>query len=505
MLNFIGRFVRSQRCFYAVILLLILQALWIALTARYPQAFDENYHLGLIRLHTQQWLPFFTSQPPDSSVYGAIVRDPSYLYHYLMAVPYQMLRFATDSLTAQVIGLRLINIGIFVGALFIYRKLFDELGISRALRNVTLLFFVLLPVVPQLAGQINYDNLMVLLTALLFLYGVRYYRWVTTASAGSPLPIVLILQIILTGCIGSIVKFPFAPIFFALAILLAMITVRRIRRQKSSVINLLEDKDSVPAGMSKLKLVGLALFTAVSIGLCIERYGVNMVQYQAPVPKCDMVLSIDECQKYSPWARDHLFAATYPEPTALGIAVYPWVWVHRTVYETMFSITSYIDDVWGTVTYKPYQPLTIVNYTGWTVLFAGGLLAAVFRRHIWRNRGLVLLLAVSAFYLLVLFVQNFSMYLHTGEAVAIHGRYLVPLYPVLLVVLAIGFARFFDRERLATYRNLFLVVVLLLFLQGGGIVGWIIYSDASWYLQQNYAAERANWLAKNVLTKVVHH
>ena len=60
------RFLGSERCFYVIVICFVLQAVWLAATARYPMAFDENFHFGLIQLHADQWLPFFTHQPANA-------------------------------------------------------------------------------------------------------------------------------------------------------------------------------------------------------------------------------------------------------------------------------------------------------------------------------------------------------------------------------------------------------------------------------------------------------
>lgn len=514
----ISRLLRSPRFFYVIIGLLVLQAAWIALTARYPQAFDENYHFGLIQLHAEQLLPFFTYQPPGAEIHGAVVRDPSYLFHYLMTFPYHLLRLITDSETVQIIALRFLNIAIFVWGLFVYRKLFSEMGVARSIMHAVLLFFVLTPIVPLLAGHINYDNLMFALCALLFLYMVRYVKALQSPDLvlrGIPLQVAL--QIILVGAVGSIVKFPFAPIFFAVLVVLVFMTWRARRRlaANSSGVDekvVIEKAASKPEPVlrnlvrlpGKAKLVVYSILVVLAVGLCIERYGINLVRYQAPVPKCDKVLSVEACLSYSPWARDYNFAKTYPDPTAWGIFVYPAVWVHRTVFETMFTISSQFRPD-GTVEYKPVAPLTINNYAGWTVVTFGILLALYYWRRIWQDRLLRVLLLVIAFYGLVLFLQNFQMYIHSGEAVAIHGRYWIPVYPVLYLVLALGFAWFLQQFNLQKYKALLLTVTLILFMQGGGITGWIIRSDPSWYWQHSSAAAQANWWAKDILYKIVWH
>lgn len=497
-----GRILRSPRFFYVIILLLVLQAAWIAFTARYPQAFDENYHFGLIQLHAQQWIPFFTQQPDGPAVYGSIVREPSYLFHYLLSVPYRLLAEVTSTIAAQVIVLRFINIGIFVAGLFVYRRLFDELRISVALRNVVLAVFVLLPVVPLLAGQINYDNMMFLLSGLLFMYVARYIQFMRGRKPTAPLVSVkLLLQILLVGAIGSIVKFAFAPIFLAAVVILLIATI--------FYYNLTRIKPRSFAGIwaipGRATLIVLSIATLLAVGLCIERYGVNLVQYQAAVPKCDKVLGVDACQAYSPWARDYLFSNTYPRPELQGYLVYPFVWVWRMVYETMFTITSRTFPPSEIVYYYSYSPLVVSHVAAWMAL-AGGLVGmAIFWRRIRRNRPLVVLLGIVVFYALVLFIQNFKMYDHSGEAVAIHGRYLVPVYPILLLCLGIGWHGILQWFKRGRYEVVVLIALTLLFMQGGGITHWLVRSDPDWYWESHTPSVQANEAVKSVVDRVILH
>src|SRR5690348_2593324 len=102
----LARFAGSKRFFYGVMAFFVAESLWIVFSARYPLAFDEEFHFGLIQLHASQWLPFFTSQPPHADAYGSVVRDPSYLYHFLMSVPYRLIRLVTINEVAQIIVLR---------------------------------------------------------------------------------------------------------------------------------------------------------------------------------------------------------------------------------------------------------------------------------------------------------------------------------------------------------------------------------------------------------------
>ncbi len=53
----------SSKFFWAIVVVVVLQAAWIALSGRYPMAFDEDFHLGIIRLYAHHASPFWSSQP----------------------------------------------------------------------------------------------------------------------------------------------------------------------------------------------------------------------------------------------------------------------------------------------------------------------------------------------------------------------------------------------------------------------------------------------------------
>lgn len=486
----------SQPIFFTVILAVFLfQSLWIALSARYPQAFDEQYHFGLIQLHAQQWLPFFSSHPFNAEVYGPVSRDPSYFFHFLLSLPYRLLEAMTTSQTIQVVALRFINIAFFVAGLFVFRKLLIELGVSRRLQHVVLLFFVLTPVVPLLASQINYDNLFFLLTGLALLYMVRFMRQLSTAHT---LNVDYALRIILFGLIMSITTYAALPLFAGVAIAILVAALLRFRKD-GRIWKLFT------WGNSRVVVITFAVLTLLFTGLFVERYGINIVRYHTPVPDCALVLTDQQCESYAPWARDHMFAQTYPRPTAQGIAVYPFVWIHRMVFETMFVISSRFDTDGATVIYVPAPPLTVANYTAWFIVIAGGGLAVFYWRKIWRLPYMPVLLGIIAFYGVVLFLKNAGMYLHTGEAVAIHGRYFVILYPVIYLLPALGFSWFFNRIKRSYLKPLFGVVVLLCFLQGAGLVGWIFRSDPSWYWSsvEDVPVYQVNHTVQNVVHRVV--
>ncbi len=118
----IRTFLGSRRFLWLVVGFFIFEACWIAFSAVYPQAFDEDFHFGLIQVYSHHWLPFLASQPAHANAYGAVARDPSYLYHYLMSFPYRLIALVVHGQVGQVIALRLINIALFASGLLLFRR-----------------------------------------------------------------------------------------------------------------------------------------------------------------------------------------------------------------------------------------------------------------------------------------------------------------------------------------------------------------------------------------------
>src|SRR5687768_2867626 len=101
---------RRNKFFYVVVFIFCLQALWIAFSNRYPMAFDEEYHFGLIKLYAEHGLPVWSGQPAGADSFGAVHRDPSYIFHYVFSFIYKFIRLFTDNQAFSILSLRLINI-----------------------------------------------------------------------------------------------------------------------------------------------------------------------------------------------------------------------------------------------------------------------------------------------------------------------------------------------------------------------------------------------------------
>ncbi len=444
-------FLGSKRCFYLIAAFFVMEALWIALSGRYPMAFDEDFHLGIIQLYAHHISPFWGGNPPSADALGPVARDPSYLYQWLMSFPYR--------LSSNVIFLRIINIGLFAAGLPLYRRLLLKTGASQAIVHFCLALFVLIPVVPLLAAQINYDNLFLPLTALALLLTVKFSEQL--GRKRFDLKSLLWLTIIAT--LACLVKYAFLPIALALAAYLLV----RIWRTYPNI------KVSRPSPLVSWLLVILLL---LSFGLFAQRYAVNLARYHKPVPSCDEVLSARQCTAYGPWNRDHKYAQIKPADATTSPLVFGADWFYGMWFRTFFAVDGPGS---GFATRGPFVMPAVGAIVFSVTALAATILAwrRVCRRY--DQRVLWLFVTVTATYTGILWLDEYRSFLQTGRPVALNGRYLLPVMPLLLIVLALGVNVYLkSRDQLKlTLAGL----ALLCMLWGGGTLTYILRSNDAWY------------------------
>jgi len=463
-----------------VLALFLLEALWFVFSARYPMAFDENYHFGLIRLHAAQWLPFFTSQPPHAGAYGAVVRDPSYLYHWLMSLPYRLISAVTPSQTAQVICLRLLNVAMFTYGLVLYRRVVRRLGVSRGLANCLFAVFVLIPVVPFLAAHINYDNMFfvaVPATALLTLKVVDGFRRREVDAR-------LLLELCAVMLLASLIKYPYLPV---LAVTVGFVVWR------ARVSGLLGRQGMQAFRVSfrtlpKVVATGLVLLCLFSAGLFTERYAVNVVRYHNPLPACGAVISEDECMQYGPYGRDQHYIQRKPADFRPNPVVYVWQWLYGMWFRLFFAIN------YDYATARPLLIISALAVVGATLGVVG--IALRFKALFAGDTTRQFIFWLVAGYVLVLFLDGFRSYARTGQPVAINGRYLVPFLPFLFAFGGLAWSQLLRRAQ--GYKVALAGGVLaILLLQGGGAMTYIIRSQDSW-MWPNSTVVRVNRTVRKI-------
>jgi hypothetical protein len=475
--------ISSPVFFRWIVGLLVLQAAWIALSGRYPMAFDEDFHLGIIRLYAHHLLPFWSGQPSDASRFGAVARDPSYLYQYLMSFPYRLISVFTHDQTIQVLLLRAINIGLFTSGLLLYRRLLAKTGASTAIVNLCLLLFVLVPVVPLLAAQINYDNLLLPLTALALLLAVRFDARLVKQKQ---IDVKTILQLLILCLLGSLVKYAFLPIFVAVIAFLA-VRVWQYRRQLPPRLGLANSWYVVDGWLR----VALLLALVLAAGLFAERYAVNLVRYHNPVPDCSKVLSVKQCSDYGPWIRNYNYSINKIDE-AHNPLVFSGDWLYGMWLRLFFAVDGPATD------YQTRGPLPVPGISA--IVFAAIAVIATMASYrkllkIYNTPLLALFVSVGGFYGATLWLDNYRAFLQTGQPVAINGRYLLPVLLPMLLIGAVAVAEVLKRRQ--TAKLLVSGLAILCLVWGGGTMTYILRSNDQWYWP-NQTVHNMNQWVRNV-------
>lgn len=453
------------RAFKLIVGLLVIQAAWLALSGRYPMAFDEDFHLGIIRLYAHHISPFWHSQPAGADQFGAVARDPSFLYQYLMSFPYRLISLFTHNQTAQVLILRFINIGLFSWGLVLFRRLLSRAGISRPLVHACLLLLVLIPVVPLLAAQINYDNFVFPLTALALLWTLELDQ----ALAKGRMDVWRWGRLLLLGLFTSLVKYAFLPIFLGIVLFVAF----RVRQLHKGLPSLATGWRTLGRRQKAGLLVALVILV-VPFG---QRYGVNLVRYHTPVPDCDQVLTIRQCSEYGPWLRDYDFALAnvQPAPPHARLA-FTGSWLYGLWLRTFFAV-----DGPGTQ-YQTRGPLLIPGLTAILFAIAGGLALVSRLPKLWRmphRPAFWLFGLVSVLYLAALWEDEYKAFVHTGQPVAINGRYLLPILLLLFCLVAWSVNQLLARQ--TRLKLVVLATAVAGLVWGGGALTYILRSNDAWY------------------------
>jgi hypothetical protein len=459
------RLISSKKFFYIVVAVLVIGAGWIALTASYPMAFDEGFHVSIIKIYASQWSPILTTSLPSYAQYGGLVHDPSYLYHYLMSFPFRFISVFTGNDIFQVIFMRFINIAMFAGGLFAFRTLLTRIGISSGLTHFSLLMLVLIPVTPFLAATVNYDNLVFLMVPITLSLA---YSCVTSITQKAKLSAKSLALLISVGALSSLVKYAFLPIFVAIVLYVAVVWIWNKKRSAITT--------SVWLSFRQLTLsvkVSLILIVALASGLFLQRYAVNLVQYHSINPDCSKVQTVKDCLTYGPWARNYKLQKAAVDNDA-SIVVLDQIRFPLRLY---FAINY---------DFKEYAPMPLPIIMAYSVGGVGIILIIIFRRAVFGfNRHIWLFLAASGLYIASLLFVNFTEYLKFDALVAVNGRYLLPLLPFFFILIGLAYRQLimkFWTHKVVAIKSSLAVIAILVALQGGGALTYLIHSEPSWYV-----------------------
>jgi hypothetical protein len=417
------KFIGSTRAYLSVLLAFTIETSWLALNSRFPMAFDEAYHFGLIQFFSHHLNPLITTQSGNTFRYGAIIQDPSWLYHYLFSFPYRLTTIFTSSLEIQAISMRFLNIALAIASLFVIRKLLKALNLPDALTNIIILIFAFTPIFSVLSAQINYDNLLILMSTLC-VYNCLLFIKKLDAKV---FDIQRLLVVLILCMFSSLVVFTFLPIFLAIILLIiwCLFKWRRNRHLlKEAVISL--------KNVSRKAKIFLLLFGLLGGFLFIRFYGVNLIRYDSPIPQCNQVLTINDCTQYYAWDSNYIARLQHVEhPTKnLNVLIYGTDWLEVSGYELFGAILPFHGPYFIAV---PFYTIVVT-----LLMISGVCLVFKFKIMVKDNKYLLVIAVVSIIYVLSLLARNYHDYLQLGLPKAISGRYLVPVLVYLYVLLGLS-------------------------------------------------------------------
>ncbi|HRF28123.1 MAG TPA: hypothetical protein PL051_00570 [Candidatus Saccharibacteria bacterium] len=479
LLNRLRDVMDSKRVTWIVITLLVIQALWIAFSFRFPMIYDETAHVNLIQTYSSQISPYTEDAPANMTVQVS-------LYHYLLSFVYRTVQLGTENLAVQILLLRVINIAFFAIGLILAAKLMRKIQIRYVHINIGLLLFVLLPVTSLVAATINYDNLLFPLTMLYLLLAIDLLQ------SKKPLNWHNVFLLISVGCLTALVKYTFLPIFAAsiLAIIVYLLLARR-----TYIVKGLKNFSAQLTLLLRGKSIALMLALVLIVGLFMITYARNVLVYGSVKPSCVQLHTTEECLNNGIVKRNREAEATASKRPVGDIVDFTKIWTRNMV--TMTGMTGNSTESGAFVLRKPLPLITLTIYGG----IIASIIALVFA---WRylNASVSWYFVAGMFVMLVasVYVVNAIGYYRLHAAYANQPRYILSLLPIYLTmaVVAVSYLTRYSR----TLRWSIFAVVLILFTQGGGLVTHIVRSDSSWYWNSP-AVRQINTSARGALTPLV--
>lgn len=457
--------------FRLILSVFTLEAGWLALTSRYPMAYDESYHFGLIRFFAHRLDPIVVKQAADTYMFGPLVHNTPPLYHYLLSFEYRFVDLFTSSTEIHLICLRLTNVALAVASLIVIRKLLRLLRIPDALANTLLIILALTPMMTVVSAQVNYDNLFILATSVCVYEAILFTRQLDKGLFDARQFLVLICLCLYS----SLIKFAFLPIFVAIALIVIWKIIAGWRQDAAGLAKAAQESFAGISWRMKSLLIGACM---IGILLFSWFYMVNLVKYANPAPQCDQLLTVQQCEHYGPWRYLHSYQQyfkAHPVTNQMGPLGYSAWWLQANFAQTYGTQIPLNGTVGESDTY-----LLIVMLVGTAgFIFFLGNLRGILRQY----PEILLLLIVTFIYLFCLWARNYQDYRSIGLlAAAVHGRYMLPVMIYVYIPLALGLQYVLKRQSIlnAAIKSGLALVVILLFVYFGGFREYLSFVNPAY-------------------------
>ncbi|MBD3329544.1 hypothetical protein GF357_03555 [Candidatus Dojkabacteria bacterium] len=428
------------------ILWFIYQMFFFAYNIKYNAAPDEERHRRLIVLYSERdnLSPFFPEQT-DNFQFGDLTRNPSYLYFYIMGLFLKI----PIVFKYHLIFLRITSIVTSLGIVYFFIKTMDELTKNRFVKLASVFMFTNTIMVPFLGMAVTYDNLVNLMAVISFYLLTRLFKsdWKSKASQISSLW--LLIWWVINSCLASIVKYTYTPLFFIEAVVVGIFLMKNYENLIKSA------KDWWNSTKLHIK-IPVVILLLISIVLFVERYSVNISKYGNPYPDCAKIHELEDCFEFNAYKRNWELAADPMEKTQISIPGYAVYWSFYMLNRTygIFGHTPYI--------YKNnFMVYSIVAVVGMAFLA----FVRLFDKDKTSDRQNLPFIIFTIFYIFVLFYfKNYAEQKIFGlTGLAVHGRYIFPVYPLGLYFINHYLTRFMKSNLL---QLIWLLCICFLFVYG---------------------------------------
>lgn len=388
-----------------IFVLFAISLVYLAVNIKMGVSPDSNYHLEVSQAYSNTLGR--AENTPATYQWRDISRIP-YLYFWING---RVLNI-NNGVINEVILLRMINVLYSIATVYFTYLLSKEIFKNKWVRLLPTFFLTNTLMFLFLSSSINYDNLANLFSVLSILFFVKFVK--------SKIEIKYLFGMILFLCLGSLTKFTVLPLAFIL-ILLATVEIWKKRKYLKEI----------KTGKNILLLVPI-LFLVV---LNVELFGTNIIKYGSLEPKCEMILTHEQCLQNGVYYRDNI---TYAETDIDGVKGYFNLLLSGERIDPFRYIFKWLPDLFSK-TFGIFADKSLFLPTYFTYIFIGffffSLLLSIINYKKWNSTERYLIL-ISLFYIFVLFLfQNYTMYLRYNHYyLALQGRYLFPVISIIYIL-----------------------------------------------------------------------
>lgn len=475
--NITTRLFNSSKFTTIIIFLFVIQAAWVAISYNFSPI-DEEFHFGIIKTYTDHLWPVIYNQPLSYDAFRDFAGEGSKLFHFILSFPLRLIELMTPDVILQVKILRLFNIAFVAAGLWLYARLFDVLNVNRALINITYIILTSLPITLWVAGSINYDNFLFLLTALFLFVAVKLYR---TKEIKYP----HLVALIGIGMAASLVKFTFLPIFI-LGTLWVVLSKRKTLVNRNFFIQRVDDRNRKEYLHSIRDLVVATAFLIPLLFLFSQTYIVNFINYGTPRPECQKTLGVERCLANSVIRTNEGQLATKHERPRDSPGAYFFVWINKMFYST--------SNLWG---YSHQSQPMPIYFTSLVIVILSILFAGIyFMRGADMATEMKVLLFIGITFLAIVFVNNFLLYDKYYVVRAVTFRYIIIVVPIILIPMLFVSQRFYKKYKILA--TPLAIVGLFILSQGGGVVSHVLSTDDSWHWEGSRTIEVKDYMKEKI-------